>query len=389
MNLSLKFREHLVGDLWAVGEEFDQLLAELNARIPVSPTTGGFTFNGQGVDLTVHNLKFLTGGQMSGELVSNGTLRWLRGPWLLDDVNEQSDIAVLRPPDPSGTINDYEPPGLSTAIGVDIEPSAALTLTGLKATHGKQKRLLMLRNRDSSNSITLKDQNAGSAALNRFDFTNVAPGSAGGASAVHSLLDGSVHGDTVADAVTRGSLIYGNSTPKWDELVVGAANTVLRTDGTDAAWGKVNLTTDVSGVLPGANGGTILTASGNLTELQLESLASSPVTIVSAAGSNTVIVPVGLIVQTVITAGYGSAPSYELHHTGNTTDLTVAVSSGLNGTGTKYAAADRNGSYVFTAATFDPTNKDLVIAFGSNPTDTAGGAATAKYRVAYYIVDYS
>ncbi|KKK77327.1 hypothetical protein LCGC14_2854730, partial [marine sediment metagenome] len=40
----------------------------------------------------------------------------------------------------------------------------------------------------------------------------------GGGVAAHNILDGSVHLDSVADGVTRGSLIYGNATPKWDEL---------------------------------------------------------------------------------------------------------------------------------------------------------------------------
>ena len=50
-----------------------------------------------------------------------------------------------------------------------------------------------------------------------------------------NLLDG-VKADSVAQTVSRGSLIYGNSTPKWDELVVGAANSVLWADGTDVSW---------------------------------------------------------------------------------------------------------------------------------------------------------
>src|SRR3990167_1973009 len=58
-----------------------------------------------------------------------------------------------------------------------------------------------------------------------------------GCGAAHAILDGgTAHTDSVIQTVTRGSLIYGNSTPKWDELVVGAANSVLWTDGTDVSW---------------------------------------------------------------------------------------------------------------------------------------------------------
>lgn len=57
----------------------------------------------------------------------------------------------------------------------------------------------------------------------------------------HNLLDGgTVHTDTAADTVSRGSLIIGNSTPAWDELVIGSANTVLRSDGTDPSWGAID-----------------------------------------------------------------------------------------------------------------------------------------------------
>ncbi len=55
----------------------------------------------------------------------------------------------------------------------------------------------------------------------------------------HNLLDGSVHPDTVAQTITRGSIIYGNVTPLWDELTIGTANQVLQSDGTDISWGSV------------------------------------------------------------------------------------------------------------------------------------------------------
>ena len=52
----------------------------------------------------------------------------------------------------------------------------------------------------------------------------------------HTLLDGDVHSDSVADDISRGSIIYGNATPKWDELVKGAADTFLGSDGTDVSY---------------------------------------------------------------------------------------------------------------------------------------------------------
>lgn len=87
------------------------------------------------------------------------------------------------------------------------------------------------------------------------DGTRYVPGTLAATDlAAHDLL-GAQHGDTVAQAVTRGSLIYGNSTPKWDELVIGAASTHLESDGTDVAW-AVNLTM--------ADGATIGQAAGPL-----------------------------------------------------------------------------------------------------------------------------
>lgn len=55
----------------------------------------------------------------------------------------------------------------------------------------------------------------------------------------HAILDGSTHNDSVADAVTRGSIIYGNATPKWDELVLGASGRYLRSNGTDLAYSTI------------------------------------------------------------------------------------------------------------------------------------------------------
>lgn len=48
-----------------------------------------------------------------------------------------------------------------------------------------------------------------------------------GGGAPHNILDGATHPDSVVDAVSAGSIIIGNDTPKWDELVItipGAAS---------------------------------------------------------------------------------------------------------------------------------------------------------------------
>ena len=66
----------------------------------------------------------------------------------------------------------------------------------------------------------------------------------------HAILDGSVHTDSVADAVSRGSIIYGNATPKWDELVVGAANTFLGSDGTDVSYRTAAQVRASLGIIP-------------------------------------------------------------------------------------------------------------------------------------------
>jgi hypothetical protein len=51
-------------------------------------------------------------------------------------------------------------------------------------------------------------------------------------SATNALLDGSNHSDTASDAATRGSVIVGNSSNEWDE-VVASSRAVLASDGTD------------------------------------------------------------------------------------------------------------------------------------------------------------
>lgn len=51
----------------------------------------------------------------------------------------------------------------------------------------------------------------------------------------HKLLSPH-HSDVVAASVVRGDLVIGDATPEWARLPVGAANSVLWSDGTDPSW---------------------------------------------------------------------------------------------------------------------------------------------------------
>ncbi len=62
----------------------------------------------------------------------------------------------------------------------------------------------------------------------------------------HNILS-PTHSDAATVAVARGALIYGDATPEWDRLVVGGADTFLRTDGTDVAWSAITLGTNTTG----------------------------------------------------------------------------------------------------------------------------------------------
>jgi len=98
---------------------------------------------------------------------------WPIGPWCLNDLGNPATVsqgAMLRPPDVSGTYHNYTPTGIDTACGFEVEPTAAVTITGIRHFSQFQKRLLIVRNRDSTDAITLAHENAGSTDIYRFDL---------------------------------------------------------------------------------------------------------------------------------------------------------------------------------------------------------------------------
>jgi hypothetical protein len=63
---------------------------------------------------------------------------------------------------------------------------------------------------------------------------------------IHAILS-ATHSDALAASVVRGDILVGNAAPKWSRLAKGAANTVLKSDGTDVSWANV-AHTELTGV---------------------------------------------------------------------------------------------------------------------------------------------
>jgi hypothetical protein len=115
--------------------------------------------------------------------------------------------------------------GLSGELA-DAQPVAVSRNSG--AIIGTRSELNFIEG--SNITLTIADD----AGDDEVDITIAAAGSG-----PHTILDATVHTDSAADTVTRGSLIYGNSTPLWDELVIGAAGTFLRSSGSDPSWTSI------------------------------------------------------------------------------------------------------------------------------------------------------
>lgn len=143
--------------------------------------------------------------------------------------------------------------------------------------------------------------------------------SSGSAVGGHAILSAS-HTDTVVNTVVRGDIVYGNLTPKWTRLALGASGSMLRSDGTDVAWSldgsgltTLNAANISSGTLGVANGGTAITTTptngqlliGNGTNYTLAAPTgtANQISIALGAGSVTFSTPQNL--HTAATPQYG------------------------------------------------------------------------------------
>jgi len=130
-------------------------------------------------------------------------------------------------------------------------------------------------------------------------------------------------GSTVTVAIT-GTTQYGvqvgDATGGIDSLAVGTTNTVLLGNtGGNPSWGQVDLTTDVTGILPVANGGT---GNSSLTDhgIMLGSGAGA-VTVLAAATNGQI--PIGSTGADPVLANITSSEDLEVTNGAGTIDITL------------------------------------------------------------------
>jgi len=370
-----KLRRYLLVSL----NEDGTLRTELNnsGDLPLSPG-GPQTF------VSVENT--ITPGGISDEQW------WKRGPWTLDDPNAELDNVVgLRPPDPSaGTYHDYGPPGIDEAVAIELEPSGDIILTGIKRMSLQaRKRMLMFRNRDSSSTITLSHDDAGSQEGNRFD------------------LPGGV--DVVLAPGQNIWLYYDIGRAAWTAAITTQAAGGLNEGGASGGGDVTGPASAVSGNFASFNGttgkiiqdsgfaansfatvaGSVVAVTVNLTEAQFEALNTTPFTLVPAQGASKVIMPVSVWMEVNITTAYPNNPVFSLAYASYPTlNILTTWTMTINGAApaTRLQVGQNNNptDRLFTYATNDPRNMALVLRANGDPDPS--GAATAKLHLTYVVM---
>ncbi len=134
---------------------------------------------------------------------------------------------------------------ITTNYNIQSNPSSFVTVGVLEAATGTDEILFTL-NAPSGGILggVFSGSCSGGEAITAINTNGsitctVVNGTGGGGGGTHTLLNATSHIDTVNQSVTRGSIIYGDSTPKWNELVIGSNGQVLSSNGIDVFWNLV------------------------------------------------------------------------------------------------------------------------------------------------------
>ena len=182
------------------------------------------------------------------------------------------------------------------------------------------------------------------------------------------------YGGTGLASYTVGDIIYASGTTTLSKLADVATGNALISGGVGAApsWGKVDLTTHVSGVLPIANGGTNAnTADGGFNNLAPSQTGNSG-KFLTTDGSNTswgtpTAANNGTLTMGVSGTGLSGSASFTADQSGNST-FTVTSNATSANTASTVVARDASGN--FTAGT-------ITAALSGNATTATTASATS------------
>lgn len=141
-----------------------------------------------------------------------------------------------------------------------------------------------------------------------------------------------IHGGTGQSSYTVGDLLYASTTSSLSKLADVVVGNVLISGGVNVApsWGKVGLTTHVSGTLPIANGGTGFTAFGTgvATWLQTPTSDNLRSVVIDETGSGSLVFATSPTLTTPI-LGVASATSInKVAFTAPATSATLTIADG-------------------------------------------------------------
>jgi hypothetical protein len=150
-------------------------------------------------------------------------------------------------------------------------------------------------------------------------------------------------GGTGQSSFAVGDLLYANTTTTLAKLADVATGNVLRSGGVGVApaWGKADLTTDITGTLPVANGGTGQTTSNAALNALLPSQTSNNNKFLQTDGTNTSWATVDIL-GTIAAASAGAVGTYALMIP--VPNATFAVGDQTAGSNLRFAGTYTDGS---------------------------------------------
>ena len=325
----------------------------------------GTTANFSGA-LTAGGITFPTSDGSAGQLLvtnGSGTLTWSSGALSVGAIAGSSNskgalissnVLSLTPADATNggiittaaqTFAGAKTFSATTTIA-DVTDATSITDGALIVSGGASIAKNLFIGGLTASKVVFTDANKG---LTSTGLVGIAQGGTGASTKVTAF-------DALSPMTTAGDLIYGGTSGSGTRLGVGAANTILRSNGSAPVWGAVTLTTDVTGILPIANGGTG-SSSQNFVDLTSSQTIEGSKTF---SGTTTVNGSLTVSGSNAFTAGGTSYPTT----TGSVGQVLTISSAGTaswtSSTGTSVRdVTDETGVAGFAAATAGQTSFTL------------------------------